>query len=561
MIRRLYIIFFIVVLQCAAATAQWGCPPNIGFESGNFDQWECLTGYFTQNGQPLNLIPGPPSGGRHTIIQPGPLPVVDPYGGFPIVCPNGSRYSVKLGNEFAGAQAEAIYYTFTVPVDKDDYSIIYNYAVVFQNPNHSLHEQPRFTSRVFDVTDNKYIECASFEFVASAGLPGFQESPNMANVFYKPWSPITINLFGYAGKTIRLEFTNNDCTLGAHFGYAYLDVNENCISPISGNYFCGLDSIRLEAPKGFNMYNWYTPDFQTKLGTDDWLTLRPLPPAGTQYVLEIIPFPGLGCRDTLTTTIRFPSEPLDLIAKDSLIACEDKGADLTSPSVVAGSSSNLAYTYYMDPAGATLIPLPEKITKSGTYYIKAMNIEACYKFKPVVVDIRKLPQINVNDPPTVYFPATVDLTDPSITSGSDAGLVYTYWRDGGGNNILPSASTIGETGTYFIRGMNASGCISFKSVKVTVMPPPPPNIKVPNAFSPNNDGINDLFRIEIPLTMSVTRLSIYNRYGVAVFRTTDITRYWDGKDVPVGTYYWVLEGVELYGEKKMIRSGSVTVVR
>jgi hypothetical protein len=126
---------------------------------------------------------------RHTILQPGPLTVVDPYGGFPVICPNGSSYSVKLGNESAGAQAEAIYYTFTVPVDKDDYSIIYNYAVVFQNPNHNLHEQPRFVSKVFNLTDNKYIDCASFEFAASAGLPGFMESPMMANVFYKPWSP------------------------------------------------------------------------------------------------------------------------------------------------------------------------------------------------------------------------------------------------------------------------------------------------------------------------------------------------------------------------------------
>ena len=231
--RRFYITL-LTAFSFTAGNAQWGCPPNIGFESGNFDQWECLTGFFTL-GTNLTMSPGPPMALRHTVLEPapGPVPQVDPYGLFPVICPNGSGYSVRLGNESAGAQAEALYYTFTVPPDKDDYSIIYNYAVVFQNPNHNSHEQPRFTSRVFSVTDNQYINCASFEFVASAGLPGFQESPFVSNVYYKPWSPITINLFGYAGKTVRLEFTNNDCTLGAHFGYAYLDVNENCASPIS----------------------------------------------------------------------------------------------------------------------------------------------------------------------------------------------------------------------------------------------------------------------------------------------------------------------------------------
>lgn len=551
----------VAVFTCTAVDAQWGCPPNIGFESGNFDNWETLTGYFTQSTTPLTLTFGAPSQGRHTVIRPGPFPEVDPYGGFPVVCPNGSRNSVKLGNEFSGAQAEALYYTFTVPVDKPDYSIIYNYAVVFQNPNHSLHEQPRFTSRVFDVTDNKYIDCGSFEFVASAGLPGFAESSVMANVFYKPWSPITINLFGYAGKTIRLEFTNTDCTLGAHFGYAYLDVNENCTSPISGNYFCGLDSIRLEAPKGFAMYNWYTPDFQTKLGTDDWLTIRPLPPVGTEYVLEIIPFPGLGCRDTLTTTMKLPSAPLTLVVKDSVAACEDIGADLTAPLIVEGSSPALMYTYFTDPLGATPVQLPGRITKPGTYYIKATSIEACFKFSPIIVDIKKLPQINVSDPPEVFYPATVDLTDPSIVSGSDAGLTYSYWRDGMGNNVLPNPGTITESGNYFIRGVNESGCISLRSVKVTVLAPPTPQVRFPNAFSPNNDGINDVFRLEIPVTMSVSRFTIYNRYGVAVYRTQDITKFWDAKDVPVGTYYWLLEGTELYGGKRLTRSGSVTVLR
>ncbi len=560
MIRRLYITL-LTAFSFTATNAQWGCPPNIGFESGNFDQWECLTGFFTQTPTPLTLVPGPPVGLRHTILQPGPLTVVDPYGGFPVICPNGSNYSVKLGNESAGAQAEAIYYTFTVPVDKDDYSIIYNYAVVFQNPNHNLHEQPRFVSKVFNITDNKYIDCASFEFAASAGLPGFMESPMMANVFYKPWSPITINLFGYAGKTIRLEFTNNDCTLGAHFGYAYLDVNENCASPISGNYDCGYDSIRIEAPKGFNQYNWYTPDFQTLLGTDDWLTLRPLPPIGTQYVLEIIPFPGLGCRDTLTTTIKFPTEPLDLRVQDTLAACEDKGADITSSSVVAGSSNNLLFTYFTDAITSTLIQEPKRIVKSGIYYVKARNVEGCVQVKPVVVDINKLPKLTVHDPPSVFLPATIDLTAPSVTSGSDPGLTFDYWRDGLGNNILPNAGHIDKSGEYFIRARSVDGCVSFKSVKVTVLPPLPPELRIPNAFSPNNDGVNDVFKIEIPAEVIITRLIIYNRWGQVVYNTTDVSKYWDAKNMAVGTYYWVMEGMERYADKKIRKSGSVTVVK
>ena len=234
------------------------------------------------------------------------------------------------------------------------------------------------------------------------------------------------------------------------------------------------------------MYNWYTPDYQTLLGTDDWLTLRPLPPIGTQYVLEIIPFPGLGCRDTLTTTIKFPTEPIDLKVKDTLAACEDKGADITASTVVAGSSSNLMFTYFMDPLASTFIQEPKKILKSGTYYIKARNFEGCTQVKPVIVDINKLPKLTVHDPPSIYLPATVDLTAPSVTSGSDPNLTFSYWRDGTGSSILSNAGHIEKSGDYYIRAVNQDGCATLKGVKVTVLPPLPPELRIPNAFSPNN---------------------------------------------------------------------------
>ncbi|MFX4906820.1 hypothetical protein ABTB94_20830, partial [Acinetobacter baumannii] len=82
-------------------------------------------------------------------------------------CPNGSDYSIKLGNEQTGAQAERVSYEFTIPANQNIFSIIYNYAVVFQNPNHQNFEQPKFTANVYDVTEGKYVDCPSFSFVAS----------------------------------------------------------------------------------------------------------------------------------------------------------------------------------------------------------------------------------------------------------------------------------------------------------------------------------------------------------------------------------------------------------
>ena len=541
--------------------AQSECPPNIGFEAGNFNFWECLAGTYESTGL-VAIDPTPAINGRHSIVKKGSVPLLDYYGQFPTTCPNGSGYSVKLGNDATGGQVDGVTYTFTIPPGRNDYSLVYHYAVVFQNPNHNADEQPKFTSRVFSVTDNRYIDCASFEFVASAGLPGFEESPLMDNVFYKPWAPITINLFGYAGKTIRLEFINRDCTLGAHFGYAYLDVNENCSTPITGNYTCiGAGNVTLEAPHGFQFYNWYTPDFSNLLGTKNVLSISPAPAAGTEFVLEVIPFPGLGCRDTVRTIIRPSNIPMNLQVIDSVVGCRGSPVNITAPSVTAGSSTGLQYAYFSDAAGANHVMFPEAIDIAGTYYIRAMNAEGCQLMKPVKVVLKEKPVVVTNNPAPVTFPARVDLTSLLITTGSESGLAFTYWKDVQGRESLLNPQSVGEAGTYYIKGTNATGCFSIKAVQVNILPPPPPVFKIPNAFSPNNDGINDVLRIEITGAFTVSHFSIYNRWGQVVYRTVNTRQPWDGSGLPVGTYYWVLEGVEGYTGKKVAKNGSVTLLR
>ena len=252
---KIFIIGIILFFFAGIATAQ--CPQNIGFDFGDFTNWQAYTGTNTSNGTfsfPNNgVVPG-----IHTICY-SKDKLTDPYGNFPLVSPNGSSCFVKLGNNSIGsAKAQQLTYTFTVPANNPDYSLIYYYAVVFQNPPHLPYQQPTFTAKVFDVTDNTYASCGSYQFQATSSLPGFLQSNVGTSVFYKPWSAVTISLLGYAGKTLRLEFATGNCTLGGHFGYAYIDINQNCTSPVSGNVYCGntTGAVTLVAPAGFQAYYW-----------------------------------------------------------------------------------------------------------------------------------------------------------------------------------------------------------------------------------------------------------------------------------------------------------------
>lgn len=316
-------LFFLITHRTSAQ-----CPPNIDFETGTFDRWICYSGSVANvNGQNVISLAETfyPVAGRQTMCSSIPGDGYDPYGGFPVNCPNGSGHSVKLGNNTGGAEAEGIAYEFTIPANRNTYNIIYYYAVVFQDPNHLEPEQPRMEIEIRNVTDGYVINCSSFTFYPFGSLlPGFYigngQSDDGSPVWCKDWSAVSINLDGMAGKTISLFFKTADCTFRRHFGYAYIDVNSECSGEFVGAAFCPDDTaINVVGPYGYQTYTWFNTAFTQVLGSGQVLTFNPPPPPGTTIAVELVPYNGYGCLDTLyarlldTLTVRSNAGP-DLLS-------------------------------------------------------------------------------------------------------------------------------------------------------------------------------------------------------------------------------------------------------
>jgi gliding motility-associated-like protein len=85
---------------------------------------------------------------------------------------------------------------------------------------------------------------------------------------------------------------------------------------------------------------------------------------------------------------------------------------------------------------------------------------------------------------------------------------------------------------------------------------------VPNAFTPNGDGLNDLFTVQGEAIRSF-RLQIFNRWGDLIFESSDLCQAWDGKfngqPVPQGTYVYRLSASSITG-KHLTREGTVNVL-
>jgi gliding motility-associated-like protein len=89
---------------------------------------------------------------------------------------------------------------------------------------------------------------------------------------------------------------------------------------------------------------------------------------------------------------------------------------------------------------------------------------------------------------------------------------------------------------------------------------------IPNAFTPNGDGKNDVFRIKGVQVENITKFNfqIFNRWGQLVFSTTDILKGWDGtyigKNCPADVYSWVIY-YEDSKKTKVSNKGTITLVR
>jgi gliding motility-associated-like protein len=188
----------------------------------------------------------------------------------------------------------------------------------------------------------------------------------------------------------------------------------------------------------------------------------------------------------------------------------------------------------------------------GTNYSIVANNIGCLRIDGFKVGTKPLPIINVG-------------RDTSICLGFEVPLKVNYpgatyrWSTGS----TDSAILIKNAGIYWAESLlntctwRDSMTLTFKDCSC--------NVTIPNAFSPNADGINDQLRVAISCFPENYRFTIFNRMGQPVFNTTDYRKTWDGtqngKPLPIATYYYILDYYNAGLQKQEKLSGSITIIR
>jgi gliding motility-associated-like protein len=189
----------------------------------------------------------------------------------------------------------------------------------------------------------------------------------------------------------------------------------------------------------------------------------------------------------------------------------------------------------------------------------------------------------VNMLPPVYAFAGNDtnavLNTPHQLTATGAGVGGTYqWLYPSGitlsNDLIANPTAIfvpvPEPGTFHpdtnyyklsVIATNQAGCVASDTIKINVFIGP--TCYVPNAFSPNGDAKNNIFR-PVPVGINIDYFRVFNRYGETVFETRQFMNGWDGmykgKPQPVGAYVWLLKGKDRKGRVVEMK-GTVMLVR
>nr|HPR30391.1 gliding motility-associated C-terminal domain-containing protein [Chitinophagales bacterium] len=120
-----------------------------------------------------------------------------------------------------------------------------------------------------------------------------------------------------------------------------------------------------------------------------------------------------------------------------------------------------------------------------------------------------------------------------------------------------------DTTTYYLTAWDEYGCIGYDSVTINVIDPV--YIVTPNAFSPNGDNLNDIFRPVIIGPGTLLDFQVYNRWGEMVFEWTGEGPGWDGTlngvNVELGTYIVTSHAQDDLQGKELFDRGTVILMR
>ena len=265
----------------------------------------------------------------------------------------------------------------------------------------------------------------------------------------------------------------------------------------------------------------------------------------------------------------FVAQPVYITFADAQTAIQEDftvcGADIVELSVL---SPNPNFAYHWEPdaliiAGQNTSVILANITETTTFSVNSTSADGCEASDEVVVSVSQLGSDDAIASATDYIIASGESVQLNATpTGYSYSWTPATWLS---NPTIHNPVASPEESTVYTLTINDGECTASDTVSIRVLNLicGPPNIFVPNAFTPNADGKNEKLYVR-GVNLTEVHLVIFDRWGERVFETRSLEDGWDatfkGKAVDPDVFVYYLEAVCAGGEE-YFEEGNITVIR
>lgn len=282
--------------------------------------------------------------------------------------------------------------------------------------------------------------------------------------------------------------------------------------------------------------------------------------AANNYTVTLTATSSNGCvKDSIKQFSSFFPKPIAKFGISAIQICEGKETVFVDSSS-AQNSSIAQWLWSFGNANSSSLQNP-KVTYAnpGTYNVSLVvkNNEGCESdTAKQIITVHLQPIVDAGIETTISQGQTLILK-PTVNN-STLNFKWTPSLYLNRDTVLNPTSTPLDNILYKLTATGSGGCFATDSVLIKVLI----EVKIPNAFSPNGDGINDVWNIKGLSNYAKSVTEIFDRNGNVVFRSVGYNSPWDGnikgKPAPVGVYYYIIEPKDRgYGTL----TGSITLLR
>lgn len=309
-----------------------------------------------------------------------------------------------------------------------------------------------------------------------------------------------------------------------------LIVNTTTIHLGADTAICQGDSIQLDAGLGFKSYSWSNGEKIRNISVKN----KGIYTVAAKDINDCV------VRDTLEIVGVNSAAKIQLPLDGSICRNTTKLLD-------AGA----AFTTYNWNTGETSQSIV--VSKPGLYWISGLDQNQCRASDSIIIT-------GINDLPQQFLPVDTGICEYETLYIKAASAYKTYvWNTGASS---PGIS-ISKTGFYWLKVTGSNGCVG--SDTINIYPKQClTGFYAPSAFTPNNDGLNDIFRPIIGGNITEYYFSIYNRFGQRIFETKIFSEGWNGTLKGIqqnpGSFVWQCN-YRLNNQQAVLKKGSIVLLR